>query len=180
MTVRYVRIPLDRVGVVIGPGGSVKTRLEKLGGHMDIDSSTGEIRLDYADSLMGLKVDSVVRAIGRGFSPPRAFRLLDDDVYFELMDVHDYVGKNPRHVKRVSGRVIGTGGKTRRIIEEMTGTHLSVYGHTIGVIGLLEDVATAKKAVDMILSGSPHAHVYHFLEKWKQKRKFRQLGFPQK
>jgi ribosomal RNA assembly protein len=177
---RYVRIPLDRVGVLVGPGGSVKTRLEKLGGQVEIDSSTGEIRLDYPDSLVALKVDNIVRAIGRGFSPPRAFRLLDDDVYFELMDVHDYVGKNPRLVKRVSGRVIGTGGKTRRIIEEMTGTHLSVYGHTIGVIGLLEDVATAKKALDMILSGSPHAHVYHFLEKWKRERKFRQLGFSQK
>lgn len=177
---RYVRIPLDRVGVLIGPGGSVKARLEKLGGRVEIDSSSGEIRLDYPDSLTALKVDTIVRAMGRGFSPPRAFRLLDDEVYFELVDVHDYVGKHPRHVKRVSGRVIGTGGKTRRIIEEMTGTHLSVYGHTIGVIGLLEDVATAKKAVDMILSGSPHAHVYHFLEKWKQKRKFRQLGFSPK
>ena len=177
---RFVRIPLDRVGVLIGPEGSVKGRLEKLGGVVSVDSGSGEVRLDFGDSLVALKVEAVVRAIGRGFSPSRAFRLLGDSVYFEVVDVHDYVGKNPRHVKRVSGRVIGTGGKTRRIVEEMTGTHLSVYGHTIGVIGLLEDVATAKKALDMILSGSPHAHVYHFLEKWKRDRKFRQLGFPQK
>jgi len=177
MTLRYVRIPQDRVGVLIGPGGSVKDRLEKLGGQLEVDSSTGEIRLDYADSLVALKVDSIVRAIGRGFSPPRAFRLLDDDAYFELVDVHDYVGKHPQHVKRVSGRVIGTGGKTRRIIEEMTQTYLSVYGHTIGVIGFFEDVATAKKALDMILSGSPHANVYHFLERSKRQKKFRKLDF---
>jgi ribosomal RNA assembly protein len=151
-----------------------------MGGRLEIDSGTGEVRIDYPDSLLALKVENIVRAIGRGFSPQRAFRLQDDDVYFELVDVHDYVGKHPRHVQRVAGRVIGTGGKTRRIIEDMTQTHLSIYGHTIGIIGALEDVATAKKALDMILGGSPHASVYHFLERSKRERKYRDLGLPRK
>ena len=162
---RFVKIPLDRVGVLIGPKGVVKDHLEKQGGTLTIDSTSGEVRLEYPDSLVALQVDSVVRAIGRGFSPEQAMRLLNEGVYFELLDIHDCVGKNPRHVKRVSGRVIGTGGKTRRIIEEMTNSRLSIYGHTIGIIGDLEDVTEAKKALDMLLTGAPHPAVYRFLEK---------------
>lgn len=174
---RFARIPLDRVGALIGPKGAVKEHLEKRGGTLTIDSATGEVKIDFSDPLVALQIDSVVRAIGRGFSPERAMRLLNEAIYLELLDIHDYVGKNPRHVKRVSGRVIGTGGKTRRIIEEMTNSHLSIYGHTIGIIGELEDVTVAKKALDMLLSGAPHPAVYRLLERAKRDRKIRDLGF---
>jgi ribosomal RNA assembly protein len=136
---QYLKIPKDRIGAMIGPGGEVKHEIEKRTGiKVDVDSETGEVTIDYdhaRDPAMVLKVNDLVKAIGRGFSPDRAFRLLKDEFYFALIDIHDYVGKNPDHVRRMKSRLIGTGGKTRRIIEELSEAELSIYGDTVAIIG---------------------------------------------
>src|ERR1041385_8116482 len=136
---RYVRIPQERVGVIIGPGGETKEQLERQTGvRTRIDSEAGEVWIDDTnpkDPLMPLKVEDIVKAIARGFSPAHAFKLLSEDMYLHVFDIHDYVGKDREDVRRVSARVIGSEGKTRRIIEELSGALVSVYGHTVGVIG---------------------------------------------
>lgn len=170
-----IRIPQDRVGVVIGPGASTKKLLQERSGlAIEVDSETQEVSIDDqvtgADPLMVLKMRDIVRALGRGFSPDHAMRLFSDDVYFELLDINDYVGKNNKdRMRQVAARIIGSEGKTRRIIEEQTGCDLAIYGHTVGIIGELEELGAAKKACDMILRGAEHASVYGFLEGQRRK-----------
>lgn len=170
----FIRIPQDRVGVLIGPGGETRRMLTQRSGlRIEVDSGQNEVAIhdqaEGADPIMVLKVRDVVRAIGRGFSPEHAMRLFSDDCYFELLDFHDYVGKHKGHIRRVTARLIGSEGKTRRIIEEQTGCDLAIYGHTVGIIGDLEDLGNAKQAVDMILRGAEHASVYRFLENQRRK-----------
>lgn len=176
----FVRIPRDRLAVVIGQGGETKEHLEKRSGiRLEVDTGENEVHLmdeaEGVDALMALKMRDIVKAIGRGFSPEHAMRLFSDDAYFELLDIHDYVGKHKQHARRVKARVIGKEGKTRRILEEQTGCHVSVYGHTVAIIGDLENVGDCKQALDMLLSGSEHASVYRFLEnRRRSERKARQ------
>src|SRR2546430_15163778 len=101
----------------------------------------------------------MVLAIGRGFSPPRAFSLFNEDYTFDIVDLHDIFGKNEAEIRRVDGRIIGREGKTRRIIEEMTGTLVSVSGHTVSIIGSYESVSTAKDAIEKLLKGRQHGTV---------------------
>ncbi len=173
MTV-FLRIPQDRIGVLIGPGGETKRALmERSGIRIDVDSNDNEVGIhnetEGIDPVMLLKLQDVVRAIGRGFSPDHASKLFSDDYYLELLDFHDYVGKDKSHVRRVTARLIGSEGKTRRIIEEQTGCLLAIYGHTVGIVGDLENISAAKQAVDMILSGAEHASVYRFLENQRRR-----------
>jgi len=170
----FLRIPQERVGVVIGPGGETRKALsERSGIRVEVDSEQNEVAIhDEAagtDPVMALKLKDVVRALARGFSPEHAMRLFSDDCYLELLDFHDYVGKGKGHVRRVASRLIGSEGKTRRIIEEQTNCDLAIYGHTVGIIGDLEDLNNAKQAVDMILRGAEHASVYRFLEAQRRK-----------
>ena len=170
----YIRIPADRIGVLIGPGGETRRLLTQRSGlRIEVDSDQNEVAIhdeaEGADPIMVLKIRDVVRAIGRGFSPEHAMRLFSDDCYFELLDFHDYVGKHKGHIRRVTARLIGSEGKTRRIIEEQTGCDLAIYGHTVGIIGDLVDLGNAKQAVDMILRGAEHASVYRFLENQRRK-----------
>lgn len=178
---RYVRIPVERVGVIIGPNGQTKQRLERLTGvKTRVDSEAGEVWIDDAnprDPLMPLKVEDIVRAMARGFSPDHAFKLLNEDYYLHVFDVHDYVGKDREDVRRISARLIGSEGKTRRIIEELSGALLSVYGHTASVIATLDSMEIAKRACEMILSGSEHAAVYRFLETQRRKAKLARRQF---
>ena len=82
----------------------------------------------------------------------------------ETIDLRDYAAtKNA--MLRLKGRVIGTEGKSRRVIEELTETHISVYGKTISVVGEIANVGIAKNAIEKLLEGGMHAGVYHELEK---------------
>lgn len=171
-----IRIPADRIGVVIGPHGATRKMLsERSGLPISVDSEANEVSFDDkaegADPLMVLKMRDIIRALGRGFSPEHAMRLFSDDAYFELLDIHDYAGKNKARVRQVTARLIGSEGKTRRIIEEQTHCDLAIYGHTVGIIGELEELAAATKAIDMLLSGAEHASVYGFLESQRRKAK---------
>jgi ribosomal RNA assembly protein len=178
---QYFRLPRERVGVLIGKKGETKIEIEeRTGVIIDVDSETGEVSIETEkakDPVLGLKVIDLVKAIGRGFSPERAFRLLDEDVYLRGFDIRDYTGKNPKHVRRMRARLIGTKGKTRSLIEELTNTEISIYGNTIYIIGSLEELGIAETAADMLLSGSEHAAVYRFLEGKRRELKISKLDY---
>ncbi len=165
----FVRIPKDRLAVVIGEKGATRKLLERRSRlKLEVDTENNEVHIhdeEGADPLMVMKMKDIVKAIGRGFSPEHATRLFADDVYLELVDIHEFVGKQKNHVQRVVARIIGAEGKTRRIIEDQTGCDLAIYGHTVGVIGDIDHIQDARQAVTMLLGGSEHSSVYRFLEK---------------
>jgi ribosomal RNA assembly protein len=169
-------IPKDRIGVLVGPKGTVKSRVEdSMGVDLTIDSDTGlvdiRLRKDTEDPSNALRAKDIVIAMGRGFSPERAFSLLNEDNTLAVLDLHDIFGKNDAEIRRVDGRIIGREGKTRRIIEEMTGTLVSVSGHTVSIIGSYESVSTAKDAIEKLLKGRMHGTVYKFLRRKKSEAK---------
>ena len=173
---RYVKIPRDRIAVLIGKDGKTKKMLEEHGIKITVDSSTGEVKIEGEDSLKEYDGEMVVKAIARGFSPEKAILLFNDDYYFELLDIRDWAGKRSSHVKRLAGRVIGREGKARRVIEELTGASVAVYGHTVAIIGKIDEVEAAKRAIEMLLEGANHSTVYRYLEKERRKRKMQELG----
>ncbi len=178
---QFLKIPKERVGVLIGKSGEIKKEIEDWAGvEIEVESESGDVNINtekIKDPALTLKVIDVIKAIGRGFSPERAFRLFDDEFYFDLLDIRDYVGKNLKHVRRMRARLIGTKGKTRRIIEELTNAELSIYGNTIAIIGDIIELQVAKTAVDMILNGSEHSAVYKFLEHKRYSIKMGEMGF---
>ena len=165
-----LKIPKDRVAVLIGKNGSVKAELEtETKTKISVDSKEGDIVVSGEDALLLYSAREVIKAIGRGFNPDVAKLLLKQDYAFELITITDFVGEN--HVVRVKGRIIGSDGKARRIIEELTDSHISVYGKTVGIIGTHESLSAAKRAVEALLSGSPHSSIYKFLEKRRREMK---------
>jgi ribosomal RNA assembly protein len=177
----YVRIPGDRIGALVGPDGTVKNVIErKLHVELEVDSETGTVQVtmpaDAEDPTVLFRAKEVVTAIGRGFAPDHAFRLLDDDeIVFEVVDLRDIVGRSASDLKRLKGRVIGKEGKTRKIIEELSEANISIYGHTISIIGYPEQASIAREAVSMLIRGSLHGTVYRFLHKKRRELKKQRL-----
>ena len=116
-----------------------------------------------------IKAGSIVKAVGRGFSPEHALRLLESDIFLHTIDLDEYA-KSERQMQSKRGRIIGKHGKAREEIEDDTGAVVSVYGRTVGIIGREEEIDRARRSVDMLLRGASHEKVFDYLKKPGRKR----------
>lgn len=169
-----VKIAGNRIGALIGKGGSTKKELEtKTQTTITVDSKEGAVKVEGADenTVQLLRAVEVINAINRGFSPERAFEMLDDEDL--LLDVIDLSGlaDNPRQLDRLRGRIIGKDGRAREQIEDMTEIEISVFGKTVALIGYPEQLKVARTAIDMLIEGVPHENVFAFLDKKKKEAK---------
>ncbi len=180
---QHVKIPQDRIGVLIGEGGETMREIEaEAEVRLDIDSENGSVAVDaVGDPVRGLKGPEIVRAIGRGFPPEDALRLLEDDMMlFDVVDI-DAASRNKNDMKRQKGRLIGESGRTRELMEELSGASVVIYGSTLGIIGAPEQVDAVRTAAEMLLDGAPHGAVYSFLEERHNEMKHQgwsTTGFP--
>ncbi|MBS1267236.1 MAG: hypothetical protein MAG795_01208 [Candidatus Woesearchaeota archaeon] len=171
-----LKIPKNRIAVLIGTKGVVKRKLEQsTNTNIFVDSDEGDVLVKGEDTIKVYQAQEIVKAIGRGFNPDTAMLLLKQDYGFDILNIKDYIS-NPKQIKRLKGRVIGSKGKSRRTLEELTKTYISVYGKTIGIIGEVSNVAFARRAVEMLLEGSMHATVFKMLEKARRSIRFKKIG----
>ncbi|MCL2172771.1 MAG: KH domain-containing protein [Nitrososphaerota archaeon] len=173
----FIRIPKDRIGILVGPEGKTKVYIEdRLKIKLEIDSEDGGITIvltpEQNDPSMLLRAKDLITAIGRGFAPEVAYRLIrnEDDV-FDLIDMRLVFGRSESDIKRIKGRIIGAEGKTRRLIEELTEADVTVYGHTIGIIGNYQEADAARNAIQMIIDGCEHKTVYKYLQRKRTEMK---------
>ncbi|MEM2994745.1 MAG: KH domain-containing protein [Candidatus Bathyarchaeia archaeon] len=170
-------MPKERVGVLIGVEGKTKKYIEeRLSVELQIESETGGVTVTLTekaeDPSLLFRAKDVITAIGRGFSPEYAFRLIrDEEAVLDVIDLRTTLGKSESDLKRVKGRIIGMNGKTRRIIEELTDANVCVYGHTVSLIGGAEQVQVAREAIQMLINGSQHSTVYRFLHRKRRELK---------
>src|SRR3989338_5335704 len=147
-----LKVPKNRVAVIIGKEGNVKKEIEEsTNTKLNIDSKEGDIFVTGEDALGLYTAREMIKAIGRGFNPELARLLLKPDYIFEVVDLSEYIGKSNDAMLRLKGRVIGKEGKSRKIIEELTECNISVFGKTISIIGLPEAVASARQAIESLL-----------------------------
>ena len=153
---QVLRIPQKRIGVVIGKNGSTKLMIEEKA-HivLDIDSSEGTVTIKPTksdnDPIHVWIARDIIKAIGRGFSEEKALKLLNQDYYLDIINLeHD-----SNRLRQIRGRVIGEGGRTRRVIEQSTLSYISVQGKTIA----------------MLIDGNRHSTVYKLLENHRIEKK---------
>jgi len=178
---KHVTIPQDRIGVLIGQGGETMREIESRAEvRLDIDSDDGSVRVEQTgDPVRGLKAPDIVKAIGRGFSPEEALVLLDDDMMlFDLVDI-EAAARNKNDLQRHKGRLIGENGRTRQLMEELTGADVVIYGSTLGIIGQPPQVEAVRSAAEMLLDGAPHGSVYSFLERKRNEMKRQGMEYHQ-
>jgi ribosomal RNA assembly protein len=170
----FIRIPGDRIGVLIGPNGKTRKRIEStFGVKITVESESGGVEVkvneDQPDVSVMFTVKNIVKAIGRGFNPKKALTLQDEDNDLMVIELEEYVGTSKNAQNRVRGRIIGKEGKSRELLEELTECLVSVYGGTVALIGPYEMLQVAKEAVEMLLSGSYHKTVWNHLYAYRRK-----------
>jgi len=170
------RVPKDRIAVLIGAKGTTMKSIREACGCQDlfINSETGDVEVTWGepgsyDPVKAMKLPDVVKAIGRGMAPKAAIRLFDDQHFFEMVDLRDFVGKRSNQQRRVRSRIIGSQGKVRKMIENLTDTEITIYKSTVVIIGEQEGLFAARQAIEMLAGGSEHGSVLGYLEKDRRK-----------
>ena len=146
------------------------------GGSLSIDSQTGDVSIvwdEEVDPIKKMKIPDVINAIGRGLAPKRAIQLIEDEMFLRIYDIREWVGRQPKQTKRMRGRLIGTNGRIRTLIEEFSNCEIAIYGSTVVVIGDSEGLELATPAIEGILRGSEHGTVLFGLEKDKKRQRLK-------
>ena len=171
-----VRIPKERIAILIGKKGETKREISKATNtKIKVDSNEGDVIITGEDGLNVYNAKKIIQAIGHGFNPNKALRLLEEDKIFEMINMQDYARNSKDDLHRIKARIIGRKGKAKKMIQDLANVELSIYGKTVCIIGKSEDVDTARHAVNNLLSGSRHGKVYAYLEKQRKIKRLKEL-----
>ena len=141
-----------------------KSRLEELGNiKLEVDKLNNLVKIKSDEAVNSWICEKVIKAIARGFILKDAEKLFNTETTYTQLDLKNFGAKNKKQQLRLKGRVIGTEGTSKKKIQDLTKTKISIYGKTIGIIGEQENVELAKKAIEMLLSGSKHSTAYRFI-----------------
>lgn len=131
------------------------------------------------DPFNEYEAQRVFDAINLGFSVEKALKVLDEENNFIKINIKDHA--NTKNLEVVRSRLIGTNGKTRKTIEEITKCDVSIHENQVGIIGPAEVTESALTAVTNIIKGTKQANAYKYLErintqkkgKWVANKKFK-------
>ncbi len=164
MAEEFILIPKSRIAVLIGTKGADRRKIEKKAKvKIKVSSKTGNVQITSENPLDAWVAKEVVEAVGRGFPPIDAIKIINDEIAFGLVNLEAFGAKDRKKRATLRARIIGTRGKTRKIIENYTGTKIVIQGKTAAIIGESIGVDLARKAIEMILDGSGQNTAYKWL-----------------
>lgn len=113
--------------------------------------------------------DKILRAVDFGFDPEDAIILTNEDFVLEFIDVKKHTRR--KNLKEVRARLIGTNGKARKTIEELTGAIIVIQGNDVGLIVHSNHLDAATQAIISIAQGAKHGNVFAYLENQNREMK---------
>ena len=114
-------------------------------------------------------VEQIVRAVDFGFNAEDALLLKNEDFVLEFIGVKEHTPR--KNLKEVRARLIGTGGKARKTIENLTGAVIVIHNNKVGVIVDSEHLDSIVQAIISLIQGAKHGNVFAYLEKQNVSRR---------
>jgi ribosomal RNA assembly protein len=105
----------------------------------------------------------ILEALAVGFDLEIAMLLKNEEVVFKKVELKKYVHGGRLEV--IKGRIVGSQGKSKRVIQSLTECDLCLCDNNVAIIGHAENVELASRAIESLIRGSKHANVFKLLEK---------------
>ena len=123
------------------------------------------------DSLDEYVASQVLEALDLGFTTYEALMLAEEDCILEKINIKDLTKRHD--LPRIRARIIGTKGKTKEIIENLSNCAVCLKDNCVGIIGRTDDIKKAIQAITSIILGSKQSKVYSYLERERAKDKIK-------
>lgn len=138
----------------------------KLGIKIKVTGKKVEIQ---GEALNEYEASLVIEAINFGFPARTAVMVSEEDMVFKKVNIKEFTRR--KDMESVRGRVIGSEGRTKRTIENISGCEIFIKNNEVGIIGHVEDVEYSITALQNLIRGSKQSNVYNFLEKTRKLKK---------
>lgn len=107
--------------------------------------------------------EKVIEALDFGFPFSIAMLVKNENFVFEIINIKEHTKRKDLGVIRA--RIIGSGGKTLRTLNNLTKCYFELKDNSVGIIGDPEIIKNARDAVTFIIRGAKHSNVYSYVEK---------------
>ena len=107
--------------------------------------------------------ERVLLALDYPFLVEDALLLLNEEYLFEIIHIKDYTKRHD--LKVIKGRIIGTEGKTLRVLQDLSNALIAVKDNDVAIIAESMNFEKARQAIISLIKGSKQANVYSYLEK---------------
>lgn len=114
-------------------------------------------------------VEKIIQAVDFGFDVEDALLLKKEDFVLEFIGIKEHTHR--KNLREVRARLIGTEGKARKTIENLTGAVLVIQGNSVGIIVDSEHLDSAIQAIISLIQGAKHGNVFAYLEKQNVSRR---------
>jgi len=109
--------------------------------------------------------EKVIEALNFGFPFSVATLIKKEDLIFEIINIKDYTKR--KDLNRIRARIIGKGGKTLKILNQLTNCHFELKDNEVGIIGTPEEIENGQESIISIIRGAKQANVYNFAKRKK-------------
>lgn len=142
-----------------------KNELEKA---LNIEISIeGKKVIIEGSSIEEYEATKVLDAINFGFSAKKAIVLKEDTMDFKIINIKNFSKK--KDLKTVRGRIIGSKGRTKKTIENITGCNLVIKENEMGIICSVDSIDEVMTAIENLIRGTKQSNTYRYLEKMNKK-----------
>lgn len=146
-----------------------RTKLEKL---LNVKISFSGRNISLEGSTIDEYITSnIIEALSLGFTTEQALLLREEEFILEKINIRDLTKRHDLRV--IKARIIGTRGKTKNILEDLSDCFICLHENSVGIIGRAEEIKKAIRALTSLIHGSKQAKVYSYLERERSREKTR-------